>query len=115
MAQLRHDYPKFRALQTEVLVIVPNGPRMIERFVREHHIPYPILTDKGSVVAAQYGIKIKKAVWVTALKPCVFLVDQAGKIRYFNYLKSYIQEPDNREPLAVLEEHPKPLSCKALR
>lgn len=103
MAQLRHDYQKFRTLNTEVVVIVPNGSKMIERYVQGKHIPYPILSDKGSIVAGQYGIETKKAVLVTTLMPSVFLVDKDSRIRYSNYLKSYIKKPDNREPLAILE------------
>ena len=102
MAQLRHDYEQFQAFNTEVVVIVPNGPRMIERYVRVNDIPYPILTDLRSKVAREYAINIRNAVVITAMKPTVFLVDGSGKILYSNYLNSYIKEPDNREPLEVL-------------
>ena len=102
MAQLRHDYPKFSALKSEVLVIVPNGLKMIERHVRDNATPYPILSDKGSRVAEQYAIERINAVAFTALMPSVFLIDQSGRIIYSNYLNSYIKEPDNHEPLALL-------------
>jgi peroxiredoxin len=99
MAQLRHDYEKFKALNTEVLVMVPNGPKMISRYTNGNAIPYPILTDKGSQVAARY-FQIKK--FLLAGTPSVFLVDRLGKIRYAHYATSLIAEPDNQEPLAVL-------------
>jgi len=102
MAQLRHDYPKFSALKSEVLVIVPNGLKMIERHVRDNATPYPILSDKGSRVAEQYAIERIDSVVLTFLKPSVFLVDKTGRIIYTNYLGSYIKEPDNQEPLALL-------------
>ena len=102
MAQLRHDYDEFRALNTEVVVIVPNGPRMIERYVQTNAIPYPILSDQGSKVAREYAINLRNALVLTAMKPTVFLVDVSGKILYSNYLRSYIKEPDNREPLELL-------------
>ena len=75
---------------------------MIERYVNANAIPYPILSDRGSVVAGQYSIAARKAVGITAMKPAVFLVDMTGKILYSNYLRSYIREPDNDEPLEVL-------------
>ena len=106
MAQLRHDYDQFTSLNSEVLVLVPNGPKMIERYVTANSIPYPILTDKNGLAAAQYGIAIRKTILPGVrqlFKPSVFLVDKNGVIRYRNYLKSYIQEPDNAEPLAVLQ------------
>lgn len=99
MAQLRHDYPKFQALNTEVLVMVPNGPRSIERYAAAHRIPYPILTDKGSRVASQY-FQIKMLFSLGT--PTVFLVGKGGTILYTHYAISPLDEPDNREPLAVL-------------
>ena len=103
MAQLRRDYEQFKALDTEVMVVVPNGPKSIERYVKSHATPYPILSDKGAMVADGYGIKAKNVVLMSAFTPTVFLVDRAGTIRYTNYSTSYIKEPDNNEPLGVLE------------
>ena len=101
MAQLRHDYQKFKALNTEVLVMVPNGPKLIERHINKYKTPYPILSDKGSKVAAQY-FQIKQFFLVGT--PTVFLVDKTGTIRYVHYATSLIEEPDNKEPLAVLKD-----------
>ncbi len=99
MAQLRRDYAKFQALNTEILVMVPNGPRMIARYIERHPTPYPILSDKGSAVAGQY-LQVKR--FFALGTPCVFLVDRGGRIRYAHYASSLTAEPDNREPLAVL-------------
>ena len=100
MAQLRHDYGKFQAQGCEVLVMVPNGPKMIARHVVQHQTPYPILSDKGSQVAGQY-FQIKH--FFKFGTPTVFLVDRAGIIRYAHYASSLLAEPKNAEPLAVLE------------
>ena len=102
MAQLRHDYPKFKALDTEVLVIIPNGPKMIARYIHSNNPPYPILSDKGARVAEQYHIDTKHILRLSAFTPTVLLVDRTGMIRYTNYQTSYVQEPDNNEPLSVL-------------
>ena len=106
MAQLRHDYPEFKGLNTEILTVVPNGPKMIEKYVEENHPPYPILSDKGARVTEQYGIAIRQALFlkVALFKPSVFLIDQQGNIVYTHYLTSYIKEPDNQEPLAALSQ-----------
>ena len=102
MAQLRRDYAEFKALNTEVLVVVPNGPKLIARYVNRTGTPYLILSDKGSQVAKQYAIQTKQALLLTTLTPTVLLVDTPGVIRYARYGSSYIKEPDNQEPLAVL-------------
>jgi peroxiredoxin len=102
MAQLRQDYQRFEAANTEILVIVPNGTRMIARYVHEHEPRYRILSDKGAEVARQYGVRTRNILSVVAFKPTVILVGKSGKILYTNYTSSFIAEPDNREPLAVL-------------
>ena len=101
LAQLRHDYDKFLALNTEVLVMVPNGPFMISRYVGMTKTLYPILSDKGSKVAGEY-MQLKRFFAVGT--PTVFLVDRQGVIRYAHYAMSVIDEPDNREPLEIMQE-----------
>jgi peroxiredoxin len=101
MAQLRRDYQKFTNLNAKILVMLPNGPKMIEKHALENQTPYTILTDKGSKVAAQYT-QYKK--YFTFGTPTVFLVDQTGRIRYTHYATSLAEEPDSREPLAVLAQ-----------
>jgi peroxiredoxin len=99
MAQLRHDDEKFKALYTEMLVMVPNGPYMIKRYLDSNPSPFTILTDKGSKVASQY-FQVKHFFAIGT--PTVFVVDQNGKIAYAYYAKSPLEEPGNEEPLAVL-------------
>ena len=101
MAQLRHDYEKFQKLNAEILVVVPNGPRMIERHVRKNHPPYVILGDKGSKVAGSY-LQVKQLFSLGT--PCVFVVDLSGRIRYAHYATSLLEEPDNQKPLSILEK-----------
>jgi peroxiredoxin len=99
MAQLRHDYPRFKQLNAEILVMVPNGPRMIAGYLKAHPAPYPILTDKGAKVAGHY---LQTKQFFSLGTPSVFLVDKTGRIRYAHYARLMIEEPDNEEPLAVL-------------
>lgn len=99
MAQLRHDYEKFPALNAEILVVVPNGPVMIGRYLASNPTPYPILTDKGAKVAEQY-FQVKHLFALGT--PTVIIVDRSGKIAYTHYANSLIEEPGTEEPLAVL-------------
>jgi peroxiredoxin len=99
MAQLRHDYYKFQQLNAEILVMVPNGPTMIKRYLKSNPTPYPILSDKGSQVATQY-FQVKQ--FIKLGTPSVFVVDTSGKIAYAYYAGSVLEEPRNDAPLAVL-------------
>ncbi len=104
MAQLRHDYSLFKGFNTEVVVVVPNGPYMIEKHVRTHNTPYPILSDKGSKVAGEYFQIMKFYLLGT---PTVVLVEKGGKILYIKSMPSLIDEPDNQEVLKLLENREK--------
>jgi peroxiredoxin len=101
MAQLRQDYQKFTDLNTKILVMVPNGPKMIERHIKQFKTPYRILTVKGSKVAAQY-FQVRKFFAIGT--PTVFLVNQNGEIIYAHYANSLLTEPDNNEPLKLLSD-----------
>ncbi|MDX9851597.1 MAG: redoxin domain-containing protein [Anaerolineaceae bacterium] len=101
MTQLRQDYQRFMDLNTEILVMVPNGPKMIEKHIQKNNTPYRILSDKGLKVAAQY-FQVKKFFAVGT--PTVFLVNQKGEILYTFYGKSVQEVPKNAEPLAVLQK-----------
>jgi peroxiredoxin len=81
------------------MVMVPNGPFMINRYLSQNPTPYIILTDKGSKVAEQY-FQVKQFFAIGT--PTVFVVDQNQKIVYTYYAKSAIEEPGTEEPLAAL-------------
>ncbi|MFU8826810.1 MAG: peroxiredoxin family protein [Brevefilum sp.] len=101
MAQLRHDFEKFSALNTRILVMVPNGLFMIKRSIKKNSAPFTILMDKGSKVAQTYNQEQK---FFSLGTPTVILVEQGGKIAYTQYADSIIAEPDNEEPLALLAQ-----------
>jgi peroxiredoxin len=101
MTQLRHDNEKFSARNTKILVMVPNGPFMIKRFLKRNPMPYTILTDKGSRVAKTYDQEQK---FFSLGTPTVILVERGGKIAYTHYANSMIAEPNNQEPLGLLAE-----------
>ena len=105
MAQLRLDYQEFQQLNAQVIVIVPNGPLSILRFWSENDIPLSDFGDKGAKAAEQFGIRTRRlglAASFALFTPAVFVVDRAGIIRYAHYEKSYLSEPDNQMPLALL-------------
>ena len=81
--------------------MVPNGPFLINRYLKNNPTPYIILTDKGSKVAAHY-FQIKQFFAVGT--PSVFILNQKGKILYTDYSTSIKDEPGSDNPLAVLTE-----------
>lgn len=102
MAQLRQDYQRFEALNTEIVVLIPNGPRKIEMHVRETGARYWMLTDTHAAVAELYGIETNGPAFIKLFTSAVFVVDRKARIRYADYMPSYFREPDNEAILATL-------------
>jgi peroxiredoxin len=103
MAQLRHDMNKFNELNTEIMIVIPNGSFMIKRYLGKLNTSFTILTDKGAKVAAQY-FQVKQFFAIGT--PTVFVVDQTGRIAYAYYAKSALEEPGNEGPLTALSKLP---------
>ena len=101
MAQLRHEYEQFRATNTEVLVMAPNRPASIARYLNAHPTPFPVLSDPGARVAELYGIEAIHAPFMTVFIGAMFVVDQAGRIRFADYNVPLVSRPDESRALAV--------------
>ena len=79
MAQLRHEYEQFRATNTEIIVIAPNKPASLAKYVNAHPTPFPILSDPGATTAERYGIETIHAPFLTFFIGSMFVVDRGGR------------------------------------
>ena len=52
----RDLYPRVRAAGALFVGISPQTPRQNSFTVEQHHLPFPLLTDAGALLAAQFGI-----------------------------------------------------------
>jgi peroxiredoxin Q/BCP len=102
MAQLRQDYTHFVDLNTEVLVLGPNGPRMFQKFWKENEIPFVGLSDVGSKVAETFYQEV--VILKLGRMPAVFIIDRKGIIQYVHYGNSMSDIPDNAVVINVLKE-----------
>jgi peroxiredoxin len=102
VAQLRHEYEQFRATNTEVLVMAPNRPASIAKYLNAHPTPFPILSDPGAQIAELYGIEAIHAPFMTMFIGAMFAVDRSGRIRFADYSVPLVSRPDESRALAVL-------------
>ena len=102
MAQLRHEYEQFRATNTEILVMAPNKPASLAKYVGAHPTPFPILSDSGARVAELYGIETIHAPFLTFFIGSMFVVDRARCIRFADYEVPLVSRPDDNKALSVL-------------
>ncbi|MBN2547999.1 MAG: redoxin domain-containing protein [Anaerolineales bacterium] len=102
MAQLRQDYQRFVELDTEVIVIGPEGPASFSKYWQDHQLPFVGLPDPEHTVLKLYGQEVN--LFKLGRLPAQLIVDRAGMVRYVHYGKSMADIPENQELLALLAE-----------
>ncbi len=100
MAQLRREYDKFTAINSELLVIGPEDAHAFQSYWAEHHLPYPGLPDPQHTVLKRYGQEVK--IFKFGRMPAQVIVDKAGIARYIHYGHSMQDIPKNEDLLLLL-------------
>jgi peroxiredoxin Q/BCP len=75
----RDDYAKLSALGAQVVGVSVDDNSSHAAFARKHHLPFPLLADRGGVVAKRYGAFSDWLV-VSYARRHTFLIDPQGKI-----------------------------------
>jgi peroxiredoxin Q/BCP len=102
MAQLRQDYDKFKALDTEIVVVGPEGSKAFEKYFIEHNLPFIGLPDPKSSVLKLYGQEVN--IFKLGRMPAMVVIDKQGIVRFVHYGHSMSDIPENEDMLATLEE-----------
>jgi peroxiredoxin Q/BCP len=101
MAQLRHDYRRFREVEAEIIVIGPEYSEAFREFWTTQDIHFIGIADPDQIVLKLYGQE------VTALKlgrmPAQFIIDKKGIVRYAHYSQSMSDIPNSDELIAFLQ------------
>jgi len=101
MAQLRQNYTRYRALDTEILVIGPEGADAFRQYWTENDLPFIGLPDPQHRVLKLYGQEVK--LFKFGRMPAQMLIDKGGTLRYVHYGHSMEDIPDNEEMLGLIE------------
>ena len=101
MAQLRQNYTRYRALDTEILVIGPEGADAFRQYWTENDLPFIGLPDPQHRVLKLYGQEVK--LFKFGRMPAQMLIDKGGALRYVHYGHSMEDIPDNEEMLGLIE------------
>ena len=102
MAQLRHEYEKFIALDAEIVVVAPEEPQALRAYWQREGLPFVGLSDPLHVVADRYGQEVNML--KLGRMPALFVVDKIGRLRYQHYGRSMRDIPRNAEILQLLAE-----------
>lgn len=102
MAQLRRDYEKFTALDSEVVVIGPEDAGNFRRYWEKENLPYIGLPDPDLSVLKRYGQEVN--IFKFGRMPAQLIVDKKGVARFVHYGNSMQDIPSNQEVLALLSD-----------
>jgi peroxiredoxin Q/BCP len=102
MAQLRQDYSKFTNLDTEVVVIGPEGKNSFKKYWTDNKLPFLGLPDPTHQVLKLYGQEIK--ILKFGRMPAQAIIDRKGIVRYLHYGLSMSDIPENTDLLNIISE-----------
>jgi peroxiredoxin len=77
---LRDDHDKFTAAGASIVAIAPESPAAIERFLKQHPSPFPIVSDADHATFDAYDVASRAL--SLGQRPAVFVVDAQGVVRF---------------------------------
>ena len=101
MAQLRHDYDKFTAQDTEILVIGPENSAAFLEYWQKHDLPFVGLPDPKHTVLKLYGQEVN--LFKFGRMPAQITIDKKGIARFVHYGHDMTDIPANEEILDLLK------------
>ena len=94
----RDDLHKLTALGAQVVGISVDDSNSHAEFAKKYHLPFPLLADKSTEVAASYGA-LRNLGLIKFAKRYTFLIDPQGKIA-----KVYEKVETSRHSTEIIED-----------
>jgi peroxiredoxin len=101
MAQLRQDYDKFTAQDTEIVVVGPEDGPSFSSYWKSHNLPFIGLPDPNHTVLKLYGQEV--SLFKFGRQPAQVSIDKSGQVRFVHYGHDPSDIPANDEILKLLE------------
>lgn len=100
MAQLRQDYDKFAAQDTEVIVVGPEGATAFSMYWKQNSLPFVGLPDPTHTVLKRYGQEV--SLFKFGRQPAQVTIDKNGQVRFVHYGHDPSDIPANAEILETV-------------
>jgi peroxiredoxin Q/BCP len=101
MAQLRQDYDKFTALDTEIIVVGPEDDNSFSAYWKNHRLPFIGLPDPNHTILKRYGQEVN--LFKFGRMPAQVAIDKNGTARFVHYGHNAADIPANEEILELLK------------
>lgn len=102
MAQLRQDYDKFVAQDTEVVVVGPEIAAAFSMYWKQNNLPFIGLPDPTHTVLKCYGQEV--SLFKFGRQPAQVTIDKSGQVRFVHYGHDPSDIPANAEILEIVEQ-----------
>jgi thioredoxin-dependent peroxiredoxin len=102
---LRDDHDQFVAAGASVIAVAPESVASIERFAKQHPVPFPIVSDAEHRVFDEYDVASRAL--SLGQRPAVFVIDRAGVVRFDAIGTQQWQIADNKTVLEILASLPR--------
>ena len=102
MAQLRQDYQHFVKLDTEIVVIGPEGAESFRKYWKKEDLPFIGLPDPEHKILEFYGQEVK--LFKLGRMPAQMLIDKSGMLRYVHYGHSMADIPSNEDIVNLINQ-----------
>ncbi len=97
MAQLRRHYQRIRELDTETIVIGPEGAAAFRNYWHKEKLPFIGLPDPDHRVLDLYGQEVR--IFRLGRMPVQILVDISGRLSHAHYGRSMADIPPIEETI----------------
>jgi peroxiredoxin len=101
MAQLRQDYDKFTAQDTEIVVVGPEDAKAFSNYWKKNNLPFIGLPDPTHSVLKRYGQEVN--LFKFGRMPAQVAIDKTGVARFVHYGHDAADIPQNEEILELLK------------
>jgi len=101
MAQLRQDYEKFQALETEVIAVGPEDADSFRMYWKSHKLPFIGLPNPTLSVLKRYGQEVN--LFKLGRMPAQIIIDKQGIARFVPYGHAMSDIPENEEILQIVQ------------
>ncbi len=101
MAQLRQDYDKFTAQDTEIIVVGPDNAAAFLNYWQKNDLSFVGLPDPTHTVLKLYGQEVN--LFKFGRMPAQVTIDKKGMARFVHYGHDATDIPKNKEILKLLE------------
>jgi peroxiredoxin len=123
LKELELTAPAIKAAGATLVAITPQLPVNSRKSIAEHRLSFPILSDPGNAVAAEFGLRYRLPDYLIELYkqfgvdlptingddswtlpiPARFVIDRQGEIRHAEADPDYTQRPEPSDLLPVLQ------------